>query len=38
MDTVNTEPVKYRTPLKPLDKKIVDRLLFVVLDKNLEDP
>ncbi len=34
MDTVNIVPVKYRIPLKTLDKKIVDRLLFVLIDKK----
>jgi hypothetical protein len=34
VDTVNTEPIKYLTPLKPLEKKVVDRLLFMPLDKD----
>ena len=34
LDTVNTEPLKYLTPLKPLEKKVIDRLLFMPLDKD----
>ncbi len=34
METVNMVPVKYRIPFKTLDKKIVNRLLFVLIDKK----